>query len=207
MTSSNVNSLSLLSLNEITSTTKTPPKQLPKSESGAEDDYAEPDFLVIGRIVKPHGLKGEVSVKVLTDFTERFDIMETVYLGDDQLLTEYKIKATRWHKERVLITFEDIFNRDKAEGLRGLFLKIPLEEAMPLDSDTYYHYQLRGLKVFTDTNDYLGLIIDVLETGANDVYIVKGPQGEVLLPAIKEVILDVNLETKQMQVHLLEGLI
>ena len=175
--------------------------------SGSDSNQSEPEFLAIGQIVKPHGIKGEVSVKVLTDFTERFNTMKTVYLGNELSATLYNIKTTRWNKERVLIFFDGVSDRNEAESLRGLYLKIPIEQAMPLDSDTHYHYQLQGLQVITDTNEYLGILTEILETGANDVYVVQGPHGEVLLPAIKEVILAINLATKKMQVHLLPGLI
>ena len=194
----------MIPLNEVLASQTSQSTQI---ESGSDKNQSEPDFLVIGRIVKPHGIKGEVSVKVLTDFTERFDTMESVYLSNDLAVTLYNVESTRWHKERVLIFFSGISNRTEAETLRGLYLKIPIEQAMPLDSDTHYHYQLQGLQVITDTDEYLGVLTEILETGANDVYVIQGPQGEVLLPATKEVILAINLATKKMQVHLLPGLI
>jgi 16S rRNA processing protein RimM len=167
----------------------------------------EPDFLVIGQIVKPHGIRGEVLVKVLTDFPERFDTMKNIYLGDKTSAQMYRVKATRWHKDKVLCTFETVLDRDAAEKLRGLYLEIPIEEAMPLDPDTYYHHQLIDLAAVTDEGVYLGQVTEILETGANDVYIIHGPRGEILLPATMEVIVSIDLEARQMTVHLLEGLI
>jgi len=177
-----------------------------QSTPGSDAARSEPDFLVIGRIVKPHGIRGEVSVKVLTDFVERFDVLESIYLGDDTALSEYAVEATRWHKERVLITFADVADREAAEKLRGLYLKIPIEEAMPLEPDTYYHYQLINLQVVTDQGEDLGRIVEIIETGANDVYVVQGEKGEILLPATKEVILSIDLQAGQVTAHLLEGL-
>jgi len=175
--------------------------------SGSDRFQAEPDFLVIGQIIKPHGVRGEVFVKVLTDFTERFEAMETVRVGDDTVTDQYAVEATRWHKNGVLLTFNGITDRSAAEKLRGLYLKIPASEAMPLGPDTYYHYQLVGLAVITDAGEALGHIAEILETGANDVYVVQGARGEILLPATKEVVLSVNLQAKQMIVHLLDGLL
>ncbi len=175
-------------------------------KSGSARLTPEPDFLVIGKIIKPHGIKGEVSVKVLTDFSERFDTLEHIALGDDNSQTEYTVKTTRWHKERVLMTFAGISDRNAAETLRGLYLKIPVEEAMPLEPGVYYHYQLINLNVVTDTGEYLGRIAEIIETGANDVYVVQGETGEILLPVIEEVILSIDLKAEQVTVHLLEGL-
>lgn len=164
-------------------------------------------FIVIGQIIKPHGIRGEVSVKVLTDFTERFDTMTSVYLGDNDSAELHEVKDVRWHKNHVLILFKDIEDRNMAETLRGIHLAVPIEEAMLLDPDTLYHHQLQGLTVITDTGETLGHISEILETGANDVYVVKNDSGEILIPATKEVINQVNLETGEMVVHLLPGLI
>ncbi len=177
-----------------------------QTKSGSAVKRAEPDFLVIGKIIKPHGIKGEVSVKVLTDFSERFDNLEYTFLGDDDSQTEYAVEAARWHKERVLMTFAGISDRNAAETLRGLYLKIPIAEAMPLEPGVYYHYQLINLNVVTDTGEHLGRITEIIETGANDVYVVQGEKGEILLPVIEEVILSIDLEAEQVTAHLLEGL-
>jgi 16S rRNA processing protein RimM len=173
---------------------------------GSDVQQSEPRFLAVGQITKAHGLHGEVSVVVMTDFVERFDTMETIYVGDETSATLYIVESTRWNKDRVLVRFADISDRTAAQALRGLYLQIPLEEAMPLEADVYYQYQLIGLSVITDDGNRLGSVTDVLETGANDVYVVSGPQGDILLPATKEVILSIDLEAQQIVVHLLEGL-
>lgn len=179
----------------------------PQPPSGSDRQRSGPDFLVIGRIIKPHGIRGEVAVKALTDFPERFESITTVYVGDETSARRYTITATRPHKQGILCVFEAVSDRDAAEALRGLYLKIPIEEAMPLPADTYYHHQLIGLQVVTDTGLPLGRLADILETGANDVYVVHGSGSEVLLPATAEVIRSVDLAAGQMVVHLLDGLV
>jgi len=178
-----------------------------QSPAGSDRKRAEPDFLVIGRIVKPHGVRGEVLVKVLTDFPERFETMQSVLVGKVGAGRTYTVETRRWHKGMVLLGFAGITDRNAAETLRGLYLQIPIAEAMPLEPDTYYHHQLQGLTVLTDDGTLLGELVDILETGANDVYIVRGPQGEILLPATEEVVRTIDLEAGQMIVHLLEGLL
>lgn len=178
----------------------------PPETSGSDNRAAEPDFLVIGRIVKPHGIHGEVSVKVLTEFPERFDAMETVYLGDETSARLVDVTGTRWHRERVLMKFAQYTSRDAVETLRGKYLKIPRTDAVPLEPGAFYHYQLEGLTVVTDEGETLGKIAYILETGANDVYVVKTSAGELLIPVTDEVVHDINLDAGVVTVHLLPGL-
>jgi 16S rRNA processing protein RimM len=167
----------------------------------------EPRFLAIGRIVRPHGVRGEVVVEVLTDFPERFDTIEQVYLGDTLEAQIWQVVTSRWHKDRVLLTLEGCQDRAVAEQLRGLLVQIPIEEAMPLGEDEYYAHHLIGLDVVTIDGEDLGRLSDVLFTNANDVYVVTGPRGQILLPAIADVIQGVDLEAGQVTVKLMEGLV
>jgi len=96
--------------------------------------------------------------------------------------------------------------RDAAQGLRGMLVQIRTTDAAPLGEGEYYTYQVEGLIVETDVGEVLGKVVDVIETGANDVYVVRGPRGEVLLPAIHEVVLEIDLTAGRMRVHLLPGL-
>jgi 16S rRNA processing protein RimM len=148
-----------------------------------------------------------VTVEVLTDFPERFDTMQVVYLGDEFQAEEWKVVGTRWHKDRVLIQFEGCADRTSAERLSGLLVEIPTEEAMPLPEDEYYPHQLIGLDVLTVEGEDLGRMTDVLFTNANEVYVVTGPRGQILLPAIAEVIDHVDLNAGQIVVRLMEGLV
>jgi len=168
---------------------------------------AEPRFMVIGRVTRPHGIRGEVSVEVLTDFPERFDTIDVVYLGDALEPKAWQVRGSRWHKDRVLLTLEGCKDRTTAGTLRGLLVQVPIEEAMPLPEDEYYPYELVGLDVVTVEGEELGRLSDVLFTNANDVYVVLGPRGQILLPAIADVIERVDLDQGQMVVRLMEGLV
>lgn len=187
--------------------TATPNPSKQSKNAGSASNRTEPDFLIIGRIIKPHGVKGEVSVNVLTEFPERFDTMQSVFLGDDHSAKETGIVSMRWSHDKVLMRFEGHTNRNDVEDLRGVYLKVPIEDAITLEDGSYYHFQLENLKVLTDTGESLGYLSQVLETGANDVYVVKTEKGEILLPATHEVILSVDLESETMTVHLLPGLV
>lgn len=167
----------------------------------------EPRFVAIGRIVQPHGVRGEVSVEVLTDFPERFDTIEVVYLGSASEAEARQVKTARWHQNRVLLSFEGYENRTAVEGLRGLLVQIPIEEAMPLPEGEYYAHDLIGLDVVTVEGETLGRINDILFTGANEVYVVVGPRGQILLPAIADVVERIDLSAGQIVVRLMDGLI
>jgi 16S rRNA processing protein RimM len=164
-------------------------------------------YLAVGRTVRAHGLRGEVSMIVLTDFPERFETTEWLYLGNEFEAEPYRLKSYRWHKANILLTLEGITDRTQAEGLRGLLVQVPIDEAVPLPAGSYYLYQLIGLEVITTDNEPLGVVDSILETGANDVYIVKGGEKEILLPAIPDVVKSVDIEKGQMIVQILEGLI
>jgi 16S rRNA processing protein RimM len=165
-------------------------------------------YLAIGQVIRAHGVRGEISVTILTDFPERFAAMEWVYLGNELEAEPFRLENYRWHKQNVLLTLAGVTSRTQAEKLRGQLVQIPIEEAMPLPEGSYYLYQLLGLQVMTGAGQILGVVKDILETGANDVYVVQGEdQAEILLPAIPDVVKAIDLENGQMVVELLDGLI
>ena len=170
------------------------------------DTSAEPRFIAIGRITRPHGLRGELAVEVLTDFPERFDTIEVVYLGDSQQADAWQVVATRWNKDRILLSLQGCEDRTSAERFRGMLVQIPIEEAMSLPEDEYYPHELVGLDVVTVDGEELGRISEVIFTNANEVYVVVGSRGQILLPAIADVIDHVDLDTGQVSVRLMEGL-
>jgi 16S rRNA processing protein RimM len=175
--------------------------------SDGTSDSAEPRFIAIGRIVRPHGVRGELLVEVLTDFPERFNHMELVYLGDADKAEAWPVRAARWHKDRVLLSLEGCQDRTSAEQLRGLLVQIPIEEAMLLPEDEYYPHQLMGLEVRTVEGEELGRISDIMFTNANEVYVVTGRRGQILLPAIADVVKQVDLEAGRLVVEIIEGLL
>ena len=165
-------------------------------------------YLAIGRIVRAHGVQGEVSMTVLTEFPERFETTKQVYLGNEVEATPYTLEGYRWHKQNLLLTLAGVNDRTEAEKLRNLLVQVPVEEAVPLPEGEFYLYQLVGLKVVTASGQPLGHLVDVLETGANNVYVVEDATGkQLLLPAIAEVVKTIDFEQRQMTVELLDGLI
>jgi len=164
-------------------------------------------YLAIGKISRAHGLRGEVSVTVLTEFPERFETTEQVYLGDQFQAVPYRVVGHRWHKHNVLLLLEGVSDRTQAEQLRGQYVQVPLDEAIPPPAGTCYLYQLYGLQVITTAGQQLGTIVDIIETGANDVYVVENQDRQILLPAIAEVIQTVDLDQGQVIVQLIDGLI
>jgi 16S rRNA processing protein RimM len=164
-------------------------------------------YLAIGKVVRAHGLRGELSMAILTEFPERFKTTEWVYLGNEYEATAYRLQSYRWHQDNILLTLAGVTDRTQAEALRGQFVQVPLAEATPLPAGSYYLYQLIGLQVKTVTGEILGTITNVLETGANDVYIVKHNDQELLLPAIPDVVKHVDLTEQVMIVHVLDGLL
>ncbi len=164
-----------------------------------------PPYIVIGTVIASHGLRGAVVVYPETDFPERFATGAKMYLGDgDEQLT---VRQSRPYKrDRLLVEFEEILSRDRAEKMRRRVLTIEGSAAATLDENSNYIFELEGMDVVTDEGERLGQLKQVLVTGANDVYVVAGPGGEILLPAIREVILQVDVPGQRMVVHLLPGL-
>ena len=166
----------------------------------------EPAFSAIGRVRRPHGVRGEVLVELLTDFPEHLDRGVIVFAGEDH--QPLMIRSTRVHKDSLLLTFEGIDNPEQAGRFRNEFLYSLARERLPLPEGEYYHDELIGLNVVTEEGERLGQVTEILETGANDVFVVRHPGGdEILLPAISEVVLDVDLHKAEMRIHLIPGML
>ncbi len=156
--------------------------------------------------MRAHGIRGEVSMRVITDYPERLSTLETLYIGGQH--QPYTIQQMRPHKDGLLLRLAGVADRSDAELLRQQMVYIHIEDAIPLEEGEFYLFELEGIRVVTDEGEELGTFKDFIETGANDVYIITHPErGEILLPAIPEVIMKVDLDARVMTVHLLDGLI
>ena len=165
-------------------------------------------YLEIGQIVNTFGIKGMVKVKPFTDNIKRFDKLEKVYIKNKEGKKEYKIEEVKYHKNMVLIKFVGIENPEEANLLRESYLLVDREKEEPLEEGTYYIVDMIGLEVYTDKGEKLGILEDIFNTGSNDIYVVKNELGkQILLPAIKEVIKQVDMENKKITVHLIPGLV
>ncbi|QGG48133.1 ribosome maturation factor RimM [Heliorestis convoluta] len=165
----------------------------------------------VGQIVNTQGIKGQVRVWPLTDSIERFKKIKKVYLENKiaHLPEVLTITASSEHKKMVVLNFQEIMDMNDAEKLKGAYLTIPVEEVPAQEEDTYYHFQLEGLSVVTEEGQVLGILSEIIETGSNDVYVIRPEEGqkEVLLPALKSVVLQVDLDQGTMVVRLPEGLL
>jgi 16S rRNA processing protein RimM len=174
-----------------------------------EQPLEQPRFLLLGRVLRPHGVRGELRIEILTAYPERIMPGMVVNIGPDpaEAAPEYEITKVRTHQQYLILQVDGVNDRDAADLLREQYVMVALEDAIPLDEDEFYLFQAIGLAVYTDEDEHLGAIVDVLETGANDVYVIQGPRGEVLLPAIDECIVDVDIDAGKMTVHLMDGLL
>ena len=164
--------------------------------------------LEIGQIVNTFGIKGMVKVKPFTDDIRRFDELKTVYVEKNNNQTEYEIEEVKYHKDMVLIKFKGIDKVEQAEMLRNSYLTVSRNSVEKLEEGRYYIVDLLGLEVYTDEQVLLGTLEDIFNTGSNDIYVVKDKQGkQILLPAIQDVIKQIDIENKKIIVHLLPGLI
>ncbi len=191
---------------------RSPHRRSPSAQlgSGSEDRVAgasEPDFLIVGRVIRPHGIRGALAMKPLTDYPERLFDVETLYVGEEH--HPYRVRRVTGRRERLLVELHGIDDRESAEMLRGELIYVHIRDAVPLEEGEYYLYQIENIRVITDEGEELGRVTGLIETGANDVYIITSPdrEGEILIPAIPDVILKVDVDNGVMTVHLLDGLI
>lgn len=165
-------------------------------------------YFEIGQIVNHFGIKGMVKVNPFTDDISQFEEMETILVDKKGSLQEMQIEEVKYSKNQVLLKLKGIETVEEAEKYRNCYLKLPREKARKLPKNTYFIADLIGLEVYTEEGNLLGKIDDIYNTGASDIYVIKDELGkQILLPAIKEVIKQVDLEEEKIIVHLLDGLV
>lgn len=165
------------------------------------------DYLQVGVITTTHGVRGEVKVYPTTDDAARYKKLKSVWLDTGTELRELEITGVRFFKNLVILKFKGIDTINDIERYKGKSLFVTRENAVKLKKNEYFIADLIGLLVETEDGEALGELTDVLQTGANDIYVVKKDGApELLIPAIKDCILKVDIEAGVMQVHLLDGL-
>jgi 16S rRNA processing protein RimM len=161
----------------------------------------------IGKVLGVHGLKGDVKCFPLTDYVKRFEILNEVKLTNDIITKNVNIEKVRYSNNIVIIKFYGYDSINSVEKFKNWFIKITDEQALPLSADEYYVRDLYDLDVYTEEGDKIGVISEIISTGANDVYVVKiSEDRELLIPSIKDCIKKVELSDNKMIVKLLEGL-
>ena len=163
------------------------------------------DYIKVGKIVNTHGVKGCMKVLALTDDLERFEELDYVYTEIDN--KKRKIEAVWYRKGMVYLELEGINNMDDAIKLKETFVSIEENQLKELPKDTYYIFELEGLEVYSTEGEYIGKIKEVFQTGANDVYEVINKANTYYIPAIKDVVKEVNIEDKKVIINVIEGLL
>lgn len=156
----------------------------------------------MARVLGAHGVRGDLRIEVLSDNPHRFDVGKRLYLDG----APYVIVGSRLAGRTALLKLEGIDSREQAQALLGKAFQVPLSE-IPAPKRGLYHYQLLGLKVVTTDGRELGTLVEVAATGSNDVYLVRGPQGELFIPATKDVIAKIDVDAGVMTVNALPGLL
>ncbi|MFC2006231.1 ribosome maturation factor RimM [Chloroflexota bacterium] len=164
---------------------------------------SELEFITIGKILAPLGMQGKLKVEVVTDFPQRFALSSKVYINR-QAMT---IESTEWYKGKATIKLNTIDSFEEAENLKGQLIEIHHTQLQPLPEGQYYHFQLIGLEVWTIQGNLLGNITEILTTPSNDNYVVRGVIGELLIPAIDDIIKSIDMDKGRIVIEPIEGLL
>jgi 16S rRNA processing protein RimM len=186
--------------------TKLPAETRLPSDATGSPPPGEPVFLAVGRLRRPHGVRGEILMDILTDFPERLRPGITLYAGSEHQALH--LTHCRWHSKALLMSFEGYHTPEDVGELRNRILYVSAADRPPLPEGEYYHHQLIGLQIVDEAGKSLGRLTEILETGANDVLVVRPPVGaEILLPLIDPVVLKIDLERQEILVRLLPGIL
>lgn len=170
-------------------------------------EWRKEDFVAVGYIVKTHGIKGDIKVISLSDNPRRYSTLKKVCIFTKSGMTkEYHIERVIMAKGGVIVGFKPPLTIAEAEEIVGGHIMVPADEVPGLERGHYYHFEIIGMDVYTTDGRNLGKIVDIMETGSNDVYIVKGSDREYLIPAIHDVIKEVDIRTRRMIISLIDGL-
>jgi len=165
-------------------------------------------LITIGKARKTHGVKGEIKIEPMTDHPERFKDLQRVYLtsprGEEKACT---VTSVRYMNGEPVLLLKGYDTPEKSRELNGWLVQVPREEAIPLPDGQYYWFELIGMEVESEAGEKLGTIVDIFETGSNDVYVMKAGRKEIYLPATREVVRHIDRMSKRMVIHVTEGLL
>ena len=165
------------------------------------------DYTIVGKIISSHGIKGEVKVYPLTDNLHRFSDLKTAYIGEKKIKVD--IEAVRYHKDLGILKFRGFDDINEILPFKDDYIYVSDEDRVVLTEDHYFIYDLLNCKVYDTSSNYIGILVDVMQGASNDVYVVKDTNKgkEYLIPAVKEFIIDVNIEEKSIVIDPIEGMI
>jgi 16S rRNA processing protein RimM len=176
-----------------------------KLETGSQQSSG-PVFLAVGKLRRPHGLQGEINMEVLTDFPERLKSGSKLYIGEQR--QEVRLVKIRRHSNTLLLSFENYSTPEQVGELRNQVVFVSTDNLPPLPEGEFYQHELVGLTVLDETGQPLGKIVDILETGSSDVLVVRQPSGgDVLIPYLDSLLMEVNLAKGTYQTRLIPGLL
>jgi 16S rRNA processing protein RimM len=181
--------------------------QKTQASSSGSPMPGEPEFLAVGKLRRPHGVRGEMLMTVWTDFPERLQPGRQVFVGESY--QSLCIKNMRGHEQNSLISFDEYDSREDVGRLRNQVVFVRTSDLPPLPDDEFYLHQLLGLRVVQDKDDILlGMVAEIIETGANHVFLVRRDgKSDILIPDVDLVVLNIDLNKREIRVHLLPGLI
>ena len=167
-----------------------------------------PEFVTIGRILKPHGVKGAIRVQPLTDDPERFSLLHRVFLTRDEVTrTPFTVSRVQRSNRYIILSFEGIISVEEADQWREAYIEIPRNECLPLPAGSFYYFELIGLDVHTEQGERVGEIEDIFSTPASDIYVVRDGDREVLIPAVQEFVVRIDPEEGVVVISPIEGLL
>ena len=169
-------------------------------------ESSEPVFLAVGKLRRPHGLDGEISMEIYTDFPERLVPGIKLFLGEEHL--PIRLKTIRSHQQLLLVSLHGYQTREEVGIYRNHVVYVPTSNRPPLEEGEFYHHQLIGLTVFDESGQQLGKIVEILETGANDVFVIRSTdRADILLPYLESLLISIDLERGEYHTRLIPGLL
>ncbi|MBN1998642.1 16S rRNA processing protein RimM [candidate division KSB1 bacterium] len=173
----------------------------------SERERRLPDYIVIGQIIRAHGIHGEVKVLPHTDHPERFKLLDRVFLTIDEVnRTPYFVQNIRLGSRYIIVKFKDVNTPEHAGHLRKAFLEIPRQECLPLEDGKYYYFELIGLDVITKSGDKVGYVENILNYPANDIFVVQDGKKEYLIPDVPSIVEKIDLDRGLIIINPVDGL-
>ncbi|MBN1466967.1 16S rRNA processing protein RimM [candidate division KSB1 bacterium] len=167
-----------------------------------------PDYIIIGRIIKPHGVKGALKVEPLTDDAHRFELLNRVFIGsEDKPDQAVVIENIDFQHHNIILSFRGVASRDEAEKLRNCYLYLPADEAMSLPAGDIYIFDLLGLDVYAGDGAFVGTVKDYQDFPAGGMFVIEKERQEFLLPDVPEIVREIDLDAGKIIVTLIDGLL
>lgn len=167
-----------------------------------------PQYLIVGKTLKPHGVHGALKVEPITENPDRFKTLSVIYIGDDTLPKKcYELEQVEFTPKHLVVYLKDVDTRNKAEEFRGTFLYITKEQAVDLPEGAYFYYELVGMKVQDEDHNFIGTVKDVVDYPAQRLFILDVDDNDVLIPDVDEIVKDIDSQKQTITIHLIEGLL